>query len=227
MSFSQTQDFLDQAGRNPTRGRATGFGENAASAFSTFVEGQQSISMALNVDQEIDNISQRVKEVTGQDVEPTLSEQVFGPGRNLSSVPPEFLDRIRKAREKNPEALADVPTTEEGVFNRIREEVQASEEEFRDISSRATTLGSIGGFVGQTGAATIDPPVLASLPFGAARGAGIIRTALTEAGIGAATEVPVQAVVQQQRSRLGLESISKSLSSIIFRHPTFDWHNGS
>lgn len=215
MSFSQAQDRFRRAGRNPTRGRATGFGENAAAAFDQFVEGQQSISMALNVDQEIDRISQRVKEVTGQDVEPSLGEQVFGPGRNLTSVPPEFLERIRKAREENPDALGDIPTTEEGIFERIRQEVQASEKEFRDISSRATTLGDIGGFVGTTGAATIDPPVLASLPFGAARGAGILRTALTEAGIGAATEVPVQAVVQSQRSRLGLESgVERAIENI-------------
>lgn len=215
MPYFENMNELEDAGRNPTTGPTTGFLENAGAAFDEFVEGNTTISLALNVDQEIDRISQRVQQATGKNIEPTFGEQVLGQDRGLTRVPPEFLERAREAARNNPDALGDIPTSEEGIMESIRQEVQASEQELADISSRADFFGTIGGFGGSVAGSLTDPALLASLAAGAPASAGILRTALTEAGIGAATEVPIQAVVQQQRADLGLDAgLDRALRNI-------------
>jgi len=206
MPFFNDPNELAEARRNPTTGPSTGFLENAGAAFDEFVEGNTSISLALNVDQEIDRISQRVQQATGQNIEPSFGEQVLGQDRGLTRVPPEFLERAKEAVRNNPDALQGLPTSEDAIFENIRQEVQASEQELAGISSRSNFFGTLGGFGGSVAGSFTDPALVASLAAGAPASAGILRTALTEAGIGVATEAPIQAVVQQQRAELGLDA---------------------
>ena len=51
-----------------------------------------------------------------------------------------------------------------------------------------------------------DPAILATLPLGAARGAGILGTALTEALVAGGTEVALQPQKQKWRAELGLDT---------------------
>jgi len=215
MPYFSDFNELDSANRNPTRGPTTSFMENAGAAFDSFVEGSTTISLALNVDQQIDEISQRVQQVTGQNIEPSVGERIMGEDRGLTRVPPEFLERAREAVRNNPETLGDLPTTEDAIRDRIRREVQASEQEAADIAERAGISGTLGGFAGTLGGSLTDPALLASLAAGAPASAGIIRTALIEAGIGAASEVPIQAAVQTQRANIGLDAgLDRALRNI-------------
>ncbi|MDI7862529.1 hypothetical protein MRS76_11210 [Rhizobiaceae bacterium n13] len=62
------------------------------------------------------------------------------------------------------------------------------------LSERSTGWGSaLGGFAGTAAGALTDPINLMTLPFGAARSAGIIRTVLTEAAVGSSSEALIQA----------------------------------
>ena len=62
---------------------------------------------------------------------------------------------------------------------------------------------SLAGFAATAGMAIVDPPVLASMAFGAPWATGILRGALIDAAIGAGVEVPLQTVVQFGRKQFG------------------------
>lgn len=120
--------------------------------------------------------------------------------RHNHEVAEEF---IRETKIKEPEKYKDI-LLEDGVVEQARKRANASREAFQQASSRASSFDSIvGSLVGGLGGVATDPINIASLPFGAARGAGILRTVLTEAGINAGAELATQPAVAKWQKEIG------------------------
>ncbi len=111
-----------------------------------------------------------------------------------------FVELTRLKVEKFPELRVRTPEDIEAAIGRRRAKARARR---ADVAAREGALGSVVAFAIETGVMLLDPPVLASMAFGAPWATGILRGALIDAGIGAAVEVPIQASLQATRARLG------------------------
>lgn len=93
------------------------------------------------------------------------------------------------------------------VRGRARSKAASIEKEARETRDRTFGLlaGAVG-FVAGVARQAVDPVNLATLPFGAARGASVLRMLGTEAGVGFATQAVQEPVIQAGRAELGLEA---------------------
>ena len=202
-------DAVLRAARAPTTGSSTSFGENFSAAFDEFFAGQRSVSI---LDQRTEE-AQRIRDTL---VERGAKASRLGDPVEVGQRPGEgpidreaaleqFFDRAREATADQPELADDLPMSIEELDEQVGANIRELEEESADVAFRAGTSGVVGNFLGGMAGATADPPVLASMLFGASAASGILRTAAVEAGIGGAIEVPIQAAVQTQRVGLGLD----------------------
>lgn len=112
---------------------------------------------------------------------------------------------ILEQRAKDPEKFKGVKTTGE-MYDEIREQANMDNAEYANTMLRASGFAqTAGSFIGSAAGAMTDPINIATLPFGAARGAGILKTAFTEAGIAAGTEALIQPGVADWQRQLGNE----------------------
>jgi len=93
-----------------------------------------------------------------------------------------------------------------GMISSISDVAHAVDAHAGSVFDRATGFGMIGALAGGMAGSLADPFILSTLPFGAARGQSILRTALTEAGIAGATELVVQPQIQDYRTDVGLDA---------------------
>jgi hypothetical protein len=113
----------------------------------------------------------------------------------------------RKYREDHP-GEPDVPGF---TSERAKALAREAETTATELESRAGTLGDTASIVGDLSSAILSPESLATMFFAPAR-VGVLgwravgRVAAREAGIGVATEIPAQVVVQDWRKQLGLPS---------------------
>lgn len=214
MTVFDATDAIAKAGRNPTRGPATGFAENFSASFDAFAESQQFISKQANTVEETQRVLNALKErgvannklPNPPGTQTSAAGIVSGEAPDMDTQVDRFFEQVRQIGEENPDALRGLPTSR-GELNRvIADEAIEAQETAEDVAFRSTTLGQIGQFAGQAAGAVTDPPVLASMFLGAPASAGILRTAATEAAVGTAAEIPIQVGVQKSRGELGLES---------------------
>lgn len=192
-------DSLSQATGQISTGPPTGFLENFGPSARLSMRADRSIS-------EIDARTQTIGEL----------HEAYRPVAEALGVPnPRNLDpetRLREWHSKILEAAKDQPELVEGLptweskWEERKAEVQALQGEATDVGSRSTALGVAGSIAGSMAAITTDPPILASMMFGAPLSAGILRGALIESGIAMGTEALIQPQVQSFREDLGLES---------------------
>lgn len=108
-------------------------------------------------------------------------------------------------KANHPDSDLTFPTPEElraQADAKALEARQASE----DLSRRSTSVASgIGGFLGTAAGAVTDPINLLASGFGASASAGILRTALAEAGIGVASEALIQGATLDRKQRIDPE----------------------
>lgn len=97
-------------------------------------------------------------------------------------------------------------TTPETMWQNLKYNIGSSLAENASVDDRATTLGKLGGLAGGTVGFFENPANLLTLPFAAARGLGILRTAVTEGLFGAGTQAISESSVQRWQKELGLES---------------------
>ncbi len=126
----------------------------------------------------------------------------------------EALDRARRklleARAEHP----DLPDPDSFDAD-IRREVGALRAERVKAGEVSTPGGTLGDLAGTMAAVMTDPVNIASMAAGAPAAAGILRTALIEAGIAAASETAIQAIVAPQKKALGLEvSLGESAANV-------------
>ncbi|TBY41587.1 hypothetical protein [Rhizobium leguminosarum] len=105
-------------------------------------------------------------------------------------------------KEQNPNSQLVFPTDE--AFKQQTDEIgQQARARSEALSRRSTgTFSAIGGVVGTIAGAITDPVNLLTSAFGASASAGILRTALTEAVVNAASESIVQGATFERKSRL-------------------------
>lgn len=105
-------------------------------------------------------------------------------------------------KANNPQSELTFPTDEE-FRAQADQKAQEARKESEALARRSTGWGSaLGGFAGTAGGAMTDPVNLLASGFGASASAGILRTALTEAGVNAASEALVQGGTFDRKSRL-------------------------
>lgn len=132
--------------------------------------------------------------------------------RNLQPLTKQRYKQIRQEdewiieqRKKDPEKFKNILTSGE-IYDKARANANATTAELSNVQSRATGFANIAGtFAGSVAGAMTDPINIATLPFGATRGAGILKTAFTEAGIAGATEAAIQPSVMSWQKQLGQE----------------------
>jgi hypothetical protein len=110
---------------------------------------------------------------------------------------------ILQGREADPTRWQGIKTGEE-LREEKRNRARAATETYQDIASRATPTSAIAGsLVGGFGAAFTDPINIATLPFGATAGMGILKAVKTEALLNAAVEAAEIPLVASWQKELG------------------------
>lgn len=128
----------------------------------------------------------------------------------------QFEADLTRIRDDLPEDEKDLLPSVEEMRAKIRSEAKAKIREADDVSRRATTTGSIGGFVGGAVAALSEPSVIATMFIGAPVRAALLPKMLMESVIGASTEALIQPEVQRQRASLGVpHGVDVALQNIL------------
>ena len=186
------ENFSDAASRSADPVLSTSLGETLKSSFDLTMKTERSISVVSNIRDKYDEVINRVKEETGHD----LPNPYVLPGHLREDAEKRFQDQAR-------ELGVSIPNQEE-----LRQEIGTDRQALREADAQLQKgeSGLIQGaarFVGAAGAILTDPPIAASMLLGAPVASGVLRTALIEAGIGAAVEIPVQGIVQSSRREVG------------------------
>jgi hypothetical protein len=189
-------------------GPPSGFAEN----FDAQIENQMllnnSTSKYINLTDAYGARADEIYRLSGQ----RLDNPILEGEQEANTMPAVPRDQIMRGRIGHFEDEADrlraqYPqiTTQAQMWQGIHDQAQAVEADTADTDSRATLTGKIGGFAGQMGGSLQDPLNLLTLPFGATKTAGILKTALQEAGAGALSESLIQPDVQEFRKEAGLD----------------------
>ena len=194
--FVKREDFSNAANRTRDPVRPTTLGETIRSSFQTTLKTERSISVRSAEFDEYERINAEVKRVTGKRLFNPQS-----PGKNRGKLLDRYYQEIDTLKKQYPEL--NVPTYDE-VLQKIgadRQEIREADAEF--ARGESGLVQGLARFIGTAGGILSDPPIAASMAVGAGASAGILRTALVEGAIAAGVEVPVQGIVQSERTRVG------------------------
>ncbi|MBD9540104.1 hypothetical protein IB276_11630 [Ensifer sp. ENS04] len=191
----QMNSALQLAAQRPFEGVDPGFGARLAADWSAMREFSNSNADHRNALAAQNDFQVRFFQESGQ----RLPGWVDSMNANAEEVSRKQFDAWKTA---NPDSDLTFPTREEfraAADAKAREARHASDA----LSRRSTSASSaIGGFLGTAAGAMTDPVNLLASGFGASASAGILRTALTEAGIGAASESLIQGSTFDRKQRL-------------------------
>lgn len=110
---------------------------------------------------------------------------------------------IIQGREQDPARWQGIKTNDE-LREEKRNRARAAMESYQDVVSRASSTSALAGsLVGGLGAAFTDPINVATLPFGATAGMGILKAIKTEALLNAAVEAAEIPLVASWQKELG------------------------
>lgn len=121
----------------------------------------------------------------------------------ISAQEKRIWDEIARRRRSDPTFLADLGTTRADFVERLNKKAKAQLERESEVGDRATTGGTIGGFLGSMAGGFSDPVNLATLAIGAGPSRSILQTVVREAGINAATEAATLPIIAQRREEIG------------------------
>lgn len=192
---------------NPSSPQAT-LGEAALAAWNVQRDQRTYMAMDSAIFDEYEGLRRTYHGATGDWLyNPWLPGAARGDRARQARMEATFFERVNKLRETEPELanLLNLPyQSPEGLRKAIAERFAKQRERAADVDERSRGfLTNAAGFFGTMGAATFDPPVLASMFMGLGWSAGVLRGALVDAGIGIATEVAIQANVQLRRQEIG------------------------
>jgi hypothetical protein len=180
--------------------------ESMSSAYEEVAKNETTLSFQLMRYDMFERYRDQIEELTGDRLYNPLDRATgISDEAEIPGAPEEFMDdwfqQVGGLREKH-------PAIPQFTHDQLMQDISAERQKFRDqraeVASRETSFGNtIAGFVGAAGAILQDPLILSSMAVGAPAATTVLRAAAIEAGIGAVSEVGVQAVVQAARSRLG------------------------
>lgn len=184
----------------------TGFFENVGAFAAAFIQEERLVSNYANTSPRVNASLLAINRVQGEQGKPhvtfatELSQMALEQRIDmLKGLGP----KIENARIQNPDDpdLSDIRRYEE-IQSEIEKRGAELIERRDEIASRSGFLGKVGGFVGVMGGAMTDPPNILTLPFGAARAAGALKTAAFEFKLAVATETAIQPFVYRYKQEL-------------------------
>lgn len=197
------QSLIDAA-RNPVDRPPAGFIEAFIATHESTKQEDLSTSESLNIGRKRIERREKIKELTGEDI--TALEGLAVPQMALSEIGRSAAGQqaVKRYQTKLVELSSRFPEikTDEELFGEIVEDSRRLREKTGKLMENSTFSGKLGSFAGAMAAVMQDPLVLGSMLFGVGTSAGILRTALTEAGINVGSEVLVQPLVFQYKRKL-------------------------
>lgn len=185
--------------------------ESVVSAWNETVTTQLSISDDIQMRDAYQRYLEEIETVTGEQIGNPM-DVVAVPRFGVESISRTLMARDRAEQElfdKSQALSEDFPDLIPKSPDDIRAEVAEIRQEVRDeraaVIAREGGLGATAAFLTQTVGAISDPPVLASMGFGAPLSAGLVRGALIEGAAAGLSEIPVQLGVQSGRVQFGEE----------------------
>lgn len=197
----QMNTALQLAAQSPLEGVDPGFLGRFEADWNAMREFSNSDSYMRNAVQVQDDFRTRFYEQSGQQL-PTWEQNINH--RSAANNPAK--DVARKQFEawklQNPDSDLAFPT-DEAVKQRTDAIARGARDTSEQLASRSNSAGSaIGGFLGTAAGAISDPINVASMALGASASAGILRTALTEAAVSAASETAIQGLRFNEKQRI-------------------------
>ena len=194
------EDLFATARRNPAPAPPSDFGESLRSAWTITREQGLSLSAEIQLFDAYDSYLDEIAELTGERPPNPMHTPRDMRGPVIAHVQRE----LRRLKDKHPDLEVRTPEDIAGEVARLR---QAQRERRAEVARREFGLAAnLGAFVGTAGAIMTDPPVLASMAFGAPAATGILRAALIEAAAAAGGEVLAQSGIQLGRRQFGEEA---------------------
>lgn len=205
--------ILGSASLVPSRGPPASIGEVFSIDFATQRDQNLSISDTMAREEKYNDLVNQTEERFGRRLITPDTGLTIGRSGTIDEAQERFFEELQEIWGDTP-----LPIQSAAELNDlISQERQAQRERQSDIGARATTAGSVAGFAGSSLALLADPPIAISTLFGASASAGILRTALTEAGIATAVEIPVQFDVQLGRRAFGEDpSFAEATQNVAF-----------
>lgn len=228
MAVWDTNNALALAAEKPNTGEPVGFGGEAFSEAWNFTKREeQSTSVSNAMQARYDIYLDEVEQITGERLKNPMS-----PFDNVKFLPDQpvpaaqinahqramALDDLTKKAGEMKQLYPDLPLPPdpEGALLDVIDTSAELRAEYDALRSRMTTGGATAAFLGSMVGVATDPPVLASLPFGAAAGTGILGTMAAEAAIATAIEIPLQAVVFDNKRTLGSPyTMTEALANVV------------
>ena len=204
--FSQGyEQALIDARRRPLDRPPAEFTETFVATWNATVQEDLTTSEVLNLSEKRAERRAKVLKLTGEDIS-SLEGQAI-PQKSMSEVgrSAEGREIVRRYERKLTDLATQYPgevLTEEEMLAAIIEDSKLVRERTGKVLENATFSGKIGGFAGAMATSVMDPFILASMFFGASISAGILRTALTEAGINVVSETMIQPFVAQYKQEI-------------------------
>lgn len=213
MSFDSIVKSHETGLDNRPAQRDTTMGEALSASFDNMVYSQNIDAEDIALRQAREDNHKKFQEITGEELDYQKSPSwVAKKDLDQSLVPEGFTKKelyedeiISQLKAQDPDKYKDLHTTTE-LKERGRQLSKEKIAVFESAESRINSMGAkVASFVGSITGAFTDPLNMATLPLGAARGAGLLKTALTEGAINVATEAASFAAVRDYQEQLGKE----------------------
>lgn len=207
MPIFDYRNSLENAERNPFERLPAGFLEVHSGVYKSEMQENLTMSESWNMDKKLAERRAKILEITGEDIgqpmdqafiERLISERGWIPSPEEIPGSSPYTRKIADLAAAYPD---DIRTDAE-LEVEIKEDSRRIRAETAKIRENTTFVGTLGSLTGALAAVVQDPPVLASMLFGASWASGVVRTALVEAGVGVASEIMVQPKVWQYKKKL-------------------------
>ncbi|CAN5348885.1 hypothetical protein BH10PSE12_BH10PSE12_18820 [soil metagenome] len=125
-------------------------------------------------------------------------------------------DEISRRRKVDPKFLGDLGATRQDFILATNARAKQQLERESDVSERATTGGTIGGFLGSMAGGFSDPVNLGTMALGAGPAKSILHAVAREAIINAGVEAATVPIVAQRRAEIGAPmTVGDAVTSIL------------
>jgi len=201
---------------------ATDFGDVFSAAFDSTSRNYLFNSKEFYEDRERVARDRKYKEVTGRDIYQDVFQGQVGEDYekpNWAANPEDHEKRreaidqyLTKLKSEDPDRFKDIGTSGE-IAEIVKSKARASLATTEKVQAGATDTSRLAGsLAGGVAASAMDPLNLATMPLGAGVGAGIIKTALIEAGVNVGAEIISHPHISEWQKELGNEYGLKDLA---------------
>ncbi len=193
------EDATAAARRAPAEAPPSSFSESLRSSWEVTSETGRSLSASGALYDAYGEYLEDVRQHTGKSFPNPWSHEVA----TRAKVEAMVSRKIKALLDDDPTVPYRSPEEIRATIGQDRAAVRARRAE---VARREFGFGAgAGAFLGTAGAIMTDPPVLASMFFGAPWATGLLRAAVVEAGAAGAGELVAQAAIQGSRGQFGEE----------------------